>query len=616
MKRWFCGSSSRINSSETNPPKPIDGKIVWEGANSFWVCGTWKKQQVITIFEGAVRLAIVGTCLAPYETLVELFQNAIKKNDYSQLIRLPGNYNLIVQNETDTYVFVDVAGLRPVFYAVYDDFIVYSSLGVALQQLLKAEVDPCWLANSLAGLITLNNLQNRSPFCQVQAIPPGHYLHISSGKPTCKRYWYAPQKYSSFSEAAEKLREQLITAVEGRVRLYGNITSDLSGGFDSTTLALIAAKNLALQGHKLHTITVKSVAGTESEDVKWATHAAGLYPNIESVMIESHELPAEYSNLESIPLTDAPQPSMLDIGQISYEMGIISSKNSQLHLSGEGGDAVLLPSRSYLADLLLRTRIRTFFQHAYGWSRVSHLSPVALINGALGLSFTSYRRWILQQARKLMTGKLSSPMLIDEHSISEDMAWDSVPYIARWCTKKTVDLVASSLQNWATVATPFADSPGEQNSISTIHGTAFHSLVQQQVAETFDVNLEFPFLDSLVIDACLSALPEERTNPFTYKPLLPKALENDLPQSVFTRTTKGDYTVDEIVGFRKNQAAIEELFKTSLLAEMGLIDIRNIHAFMQQFSMGLAPGSWNFSQVIAIELWLRRLMETSNIFWM
>jgi asparagine synthase (glutamine-hydrolysing) len=616
MKRWFCGFSSRINSSGATLPKPIDGKIVWEGANSFWVCGTWKKQQIITIFEGTVQLAIVGTCLAPYETLVELFQNAVRKNDYSQLIRLPGNYNLIVQNETDTYVFVDVAGLRPVFYAMYDDFIVYSSLGVALQQLLKAEVDPCWLANSLAGLTTLNNLQNRSPFCQVQAIPPGHYLQISSGKPTCKRYWHAPQEYSSFSEAAEKLREQLITAVAGRVRLYSNITSDLSGGFDSTTLALIAAKNLALPGDKLHTITVKSVSQNESEDVKWATHAAALYPNIESVMIQSHELPAEYSNLESIPLTDAPEPSMLDIGQISYEMGIIRSKGSQLHLSGEGGDAVLLASHSYLADLLRRAKIKTFFQHAYGWSRVSHLSPLALINGAFGLSFTSYRRWILQQARKLMTGQLSSQMLIDEHSVSEDMVWDSVPNIASWCTKKTVDLVATSLQNWATVARPFADSPGEQNSIVAIHGTAFHSLVQQQVAETFDVNLEFPFLDSLVIDACLSALPEERTNPFKYKPLLPKALESDLPQSIFTRTTKGDYTVDEIVGFRKNQAAIAELFETSLLGEMGLIDLRDLHAFMQQFSMGLAPGSWYFSQVLAMELWLRRVVEANSSFWM
>jgi asparagine synthase (glutamine-hydrolysing) len=620
MKRWFCGFSSAIDSSINislaNLPKPQDGKILWEGANPFWVCGNWSKQQIITLFDGSVRLAIVGTCLEPHESLVELFQNAVRKHDYSRLMRLPGNYNLIVQEEVDTYVFVDVAGLRSVFYAEYDSFIAYSSLGVALQQLLKAEVDPVWLANSLVGLTNLNLVQNRSPFCQVQAVPPGHYLQITSGKPMCKRYWTGPQEYSSFSEAAEQLREQLLTAVEGRVRLYRNVTSDLSGGFDSTSLALIAAKNLAVQGQKLHTVTVKSVSPTESEDVKWAQHAASIYPNIASVMIEGHEIPAEYSNLETIPLTDVPDPTMLAIGQISYVMGIIRSKGSQLHMSGEGGDAVLLASPSYLADLLKRTRIGTFVQHTYGWSRVSYLSPIALMSSAVGLSLTSYRQWLLQQARKFMTGCLSSQPLISQPLTSEIMGWDSVPNAASWYTKKSVDLVVAELQKWATVATPFANSPGQQDSIAKIQALGFASIVQQQLAETYGVNLEFPYLDSLVIDACLCAKPEERTNPFTYKPLLSRALERELPKSIFTRITKGDYTADEFVGLQQNLAVLNELFQTSLLANMGLIDIRELRAFMKQLSMGLAAASWHFHQTLAIELWLRRVVDASNSFWM
>lgn len=618
MNRWFCGFSSGIDSSLAILPKPLDGKMLWEGRNSFWVCGAWGKQQVITIFEGPVRLAIVGTCLAPYKTLFELFQNAIKKNDYSQLIRLPGSYNLIVQDETDTHIFVDVASLRPVFYVEYDSFIVYSSLGIALQQLIKAEVDPCWLANSLVGLTIANQEQNRSPFCQVQAVPPGHYLQISSGKPRYKRYWNGPQEYSNFSEAAEQLREQLLTAVERRVRLYGNITSDMSGGFDSTSLALIAAKSLATQDQKLHTITVKTVSATQSEDVKWAQHAAGLYPNIASVMIENHEIPTEYSNLESIPLTDAPAPVILAIGQISYLMRIIRSKDSQLHMSGAGGDQVLSASHSYLADLLRRARIKTFLQHTYGWSRISHISPVALMITAGKLSLTSYRQWLLQQARELKAGWLSSEQLISESQqfISQIRGWDFFAGGASWYTRKCTNLVVADLQRWATVATPFADSPGQHESIATINMSGLSYRVQQQLAETYDVNLEFPYLDSLVIDACLCARPEERTAPFTYKPLLSRALHRDVPKSVFTRTTKGDYTVDEFIGMRQNLAGIDELFQTSLLADMGLIDIREFQAYMQQFSMGINPISLHFNKTLAIEVWLRRVLNASNSFWM
>ena len=615
MKRWFCGFSSETNSSLATLPQPLDGKMIWEGANPFWVCGAWGKQQIMTIFEGRVRLAIVGTCLAPYKTLVELLENAVRKNDYSQLIRLPGNYNLIVQDETDTYVFVDVAGLKPVFYAKYDSSIVYSSLGVALKQLIKAEVDPCWLANRLVNFTIPNQVQNRSPFCQIQAVPPGHYLQISSGKATCKRYWNEPQEYSSFPDAAEQLREQLLTAVEGRVRLYGNITSDMSGGFDSTSLALIAAKSLATRGQKLHTITFKTVSATQSEDVKWAEHAASLYPNITPVMIENQEVPTEYSNLESIPLTDAPAPVILAISQINYLMEIIRSKDSQLHMSGAGGDQVLTASHSYLADLLRRVQLRTFIQHIYGWSRISHTSPAALMSYAVSLSLTSYRQGLLQQARELQTKRLL-PNFISHEFTNQSRGWDSFAGGASWYTKKCVDLVVAEAQRWATVAAPFADSPVQHESIAVIKKSGFNYRVQQQLAETFDINLEFPYLDSLVIDACLCAKPEERTTPFKYKPLLSTALDRDLPQSVFTRTTKGDYTVDEFIGIRQNLAVINELFQTSLLADMGLIDTRELQASIQQFNMGFNAISSDFNNTLAIELWLRRLVNASHSFWM
>jgi asparagine synthase (glutamine-hydrolysing) len=179
-----------------------------------------------------------------------------------------------------------------------------------------------------------------------------------------------------------------------------------------------------------------------------------------------------------------------------------------------------------------------------------------------------------------------------------------------------VDLVLAELETWATVATPLANSPGQHESIAEIQLSGLMARVEQQLAEIYDVNLEYPYYDSLVIDACLCARPEERTTPFTYKPLLSRALQRDLPESIFKRTTKGDYTADEFIGFRQNQTVIKELLQTSLLADMGLIDIREFRAAMTQFSMGLAAVSSNFHQTLAIELWLRRVAHASHSFWM
>lgn len=616
MKHWFCGFSSSDNSSLTNLPQPQDGQILWKGANPFWICGTWAKQQIITFSKGHVSLAIVGTCLEPYESLVGLFHNALKSHEYSRLMGLPGNYNLIVQEKADTYVFVDVAGLRSVFYTLYDSGVVYSSLGMPLKQLIKAKVDPTWISTFLMGITIPSLLQNRSPFCQVQSVPPGHYLQITSGKPTCKPYWNAPQKYCDFSEAAEKLREQLLTAVEGRVRLYGNVTSDLSGGFDSTSLALIAAKSLAKQDRKLHTVTMKTVSATETEDVEWAEHAASLYPNIAATMVEAHNVPTEYSNLEKIPLTDAPDLTVMTIGQISYIMNIVKSKKSQLHMSGNGGDEVLTVSPSYLADLLRSIKIKTFFQHAYGWSRVSLHSPLTIMSSAFKLNLTSYRQWLLQQAKRLRTEELLSHSSISQSFREVHMEWGCVPQVTSWYTKETVDLVAAELQRWAEVATPFANSYGQHESISFIRLSGMSNRILKQLADIYDVNLEFPYFDSSVVNACLCVHSEERTTPFAYKPLLSRALHRDLPHSVFVRNTKGDYTSDEFSGRKENFAVIEELLQSSVLANMGLIDLKKLHAAMQQIRMGFDAVVCDLNQTLTVELWLRQVINANNSFWM
>ncbi|WP_193195860.1 albusnodin/ikarugamycin family macrolactam cyclase [Nostoc sp. MG11] len=616
MERWFCGFVIQNNCFPENLPKPVDGKLLWQEGNYLWLCGNWKKQQIITISENLVRIAIIGSCLAPYETVTKLFKNAIKEGDYSQLMRLPGSYNLIVQDKADTYIFVDVAGIKSAFYAVYNSVVVYSSLAITLQQLLKTGVDESWLATFLSGSPTLSLVQKRSPFCGVQPIPPGHYLHISSGKLTCNRYWYKPQEYKSFSDAAEYLHEQLLTAVEGRINLYGNISSDLSGGFDSTTLALIASKTLANQGKQLITITDKTFSATQSSDVKYAQQAASLYPNINAVMIEDRELPSEYAGLESFPLTDAPDPLCLDMARINCRMEIMRSNGCQLHISGQGGDEVLSSSHCYCVDLLKQLKLITFLWHVYGWSRLGTCSAFPLIRKSISLSFSSYRQWLIQKTKEIKNGEILLKSFNSLTDSEESLAWDFLPEFIGWHTKKSINLVLEELHKWAIVATPFANNPGEHQAIADIQLNGATIKAEQQVVDVYDVNLESPYLDTLVIDACLSAKPEERTSPFAYKPLLIKAFQHDLPQSIFTRNSKGEYTADEFIGFRKNRDTIKEVLKTSLLADMGLVDIKTLQRAMQSFSMGLYGGMSLFNITLTVELWLRRLVQNNHSFWL
>lgn len=608
MFRWFYGFLAESEDVPLALAKPCKSKTIWKDKSSLVLCGSWKKTDYFYLSQGEINLAIVGRLLIHNEALFDQINFALKNQDYRSLMKLPGNYNLIVKDGNQNYIFTDIASLKPIFYAVKNSFIVYSSHCVALKELIDAEVNLSWLAAWLRypGMISLE--KNSSPFCNIQIVPPGHYLQVSRGKLVCEPYWTEPTEFKDRLEAAQQLREHLIAAVERRVDLYDIVTSDLSGGMDSTSLSLIAAKTLANQGRKLHTITFASTSVTELEDLKYAQQAASLYPNISSVVLESNKFPMAYSNLDEMPMTDEPAPVATTLGRFLYGLEVVKSKGSQLHLSGDAGDAVLLAPYSYLADLVQNGHLGTLIRHSFGWAKVKNISPVALISNAVKLATTSYRRWLLQQTKKLKTGQISY------QQIQKIIAWSSPPSCASWYTQETTELLIQQLQQYMADAKPFSNQPGQHGAIESIYAMGRSCRIIQQVAEIYGVNLDVPYLDSLVVDACLCVRTEERTTPFIFKPLLHTALRYDLPEIILNRTTKGDYTRDMFDGIRQNQTKVNELLESSCLAEIGLIDVEKFRSAIEEFSVGLNIGLSQFDTTLEAEFWLRSVLKHNHFF--
>ena len=103
MNQWFCGSVTGRGVPKTLH-EPSEGKEIWESPSSFWLCGSWQQQQLITFADGPVRVIIVGTCLEDKDTLLDRLRQSTTAKDYSLLMRLPGNYNMVISEENSTYV--------------------------------------------------------------------------------------------------------------------------------------------------------------------------------------------------------------------------------------------------------------------------------------------------------------------------------------------------------------------------------------------------------------------------------------------------------------------------------------------------------------------------------
>jgi hypothetical protein len=82
-------------------------------------------------------------------------------------------------------------------------------------------------------------LEGRSPFTGVEILPPGIRATITANGWHTTRTWTLAER--RFPEGAAQLRAALIAGVATRVAPAHTITTDLSGGLDSTSITFLAA---------------------------------------------------------------------------------------------------------------------------------------------------------------------------------------------------------------------------------------------------------------------------------------------------------------------------------------------------------------------------------------
>ncbi|MBC7919819.1 MAG: asparagine synthase (glutamine-hydrolyzing) [Ferruginibacter sp.] len=154
----------------------------------------------------------------------------------------------------------DASGIKPLYYAVHHQSLVFASEVKAFKMTgLSFPEDPDWKIHFLTfGFLP----QERTTLQSVSALPKGHYLtwDIPTGKFTVHPHtrFHFSSEVVDREESLRLIREQLAQAVERQLISDAPIGVFLSGGVDSSLLALLAEQT---QGENLRTLSV-----TFSED--------------------------------------------------------------------------------------------------------------------------------------------------------------------------------------------------------------------------------------------------------------------------------------------------------------------------------------------------------------
>ncbi len=203
-------------------------------------------------------------------------------------------------------------------------------------------------------LFTYNQDLATTTFSDVLRLPPAHSLTCADGTLRSNRYWALPVedviRYPRPGEYVEHFLQLLRAGVADRLRT-NRVSVQMSGGLDSTSVAVMAKQVLASRGEPfdLRAFTVDYRTLLADEEVHYARIVA------ETLGIPMHVLSganrAPYERWDQ-PELHAPEPSHEPLLVLQYEQFRQMSENSRLALSGDGGDVVLHgQSWPYLAGL-------------------------------------------------------------------------------------------------------------------------------------------------------------------------------------------------------------------------------------------------------------------------
>ncbi len=187
-----------------------------------------------------------------------LLLSALEKLGPSGLDRVPGDFAFAAWNRETQRLTCgrDAFGIRPFAYAYRPgEFFAFASLPKAIHG--SGVVPKIVDEDTLLRRATLIYRFDDSLIAGIRRLPPAHFLEVSRDGISLNRYWQldragAGTRRCSPEEAARELRHLVDDAVRCRIPDRGEVGAHLSGGLDSSAIAILAARALRGGERKLH----------------------------------------------------------------------------------------------------------------------------------------------------------------------------------------------------------------------------------------------------------------------------------------------------------------------------------------------------------------------------
>lgn len=269
----------------------------------------------------------------------EVILHAYRKWGKDCLDKFRGMFAFAIWDEKENSLFCarDHFGIKPFYYTVVDNVFYFASEIKALLPFLKEKkINVEGLKDYLSFQLCLGD---KTLFQEVRELPPAHWLEIDCDDIKIKKYWevyYEPDFHHNEVYFEEKLRDLLEDSVKYHLRSDVPVGAYVSGGYDSSTLAVMASK-LQRSGDMIGFTGKFSSYGPKFDESKYANIVASENDfELKTIDITSSDF---IENIRDVIYhLDYPVAGPGSFSQ--YMVSELASRDRKVVLGGQGGDEI------------------------------------------------------------------------------------------------------------------------------------------------------------------------------------------------------------------------------------------------------------------------------------
>jgi len=433
----------------------------------------------------------------------------------------------------------------------------------------------------------------------IYRVLPGSVVRVGAAGLSKQRFWDPENiddvRFKSDHEYVEAFQERLNAAVKVRLRSHRAPCAQITGGLDSSSIAVIAADLLAANGNKLDTFTAVPEAGFTKEETRGSYYDETPYVRQiakANANIVPHFVPPTKSSIveqivELVRVQGAPPAGVFNGLWVMDILAAARSAGHHVMLTGEMGNLTMSwDGFQLLAELLLTGRWwRLFSEITSSGDRwrfmLRSLTIAPIIPPAL---FRQYKRW--RRGRR--------PPWHDFSAIHPEFAARS-------------GVVARAAREYL----PFDAPPPRDGRLARI--LSFHSYCDTadwfaKLRANFGIDLRTPAFDRRLVEFCIGIPQDQYLRKGHDRWLIRRAMQGRLPDVVLSNKRKGVQSADWFARLWRepNQIAAElkRLADNSDVAS--IIDLQRLMAIAEDRPGHGGPNSHVLPQALGAAYFIEK----------